>query len=746
MMASNTSMASLWHDPARNDRAVPDRLCRKCGAIFGCIRKLRSPTSPLSSKNAVSRWHDANDVEEAVHPRHQNITPNFMQVFEFYSTDEEVRNSALAGCHLCILLVNGAEYHFSAAPFRSRNKAFFLAYRCSSYHDPSSFGALLLCVTDPNNHDSAVHPRGYECLSVLRLEPKDCQHQTSIVPPISLQTLSLSTASDSMLSLAEIWIKECYDTHPECKAVTEGLHEGPTRLLDLGSHRTRITPRLVVVDPQKDLVPYVALSYCWGVPSGDVLKLTAATLVALTRGVDISSFPRTIQDAIYICRKLGYRFLRVDSVCIMQDDPKVWRYEASKMGSIYQGCKFSIAAVDAESSSGGCFVTRRPLKTLPLQFPPRSETLDDPNIFRVRRPDKDGWLLLYEDQIHDGKLRCRGWAFQELFLAPRTLQFGKYGIYWECRRIRRNDLCPDGMPEVGYVEWLSGTRRPGPHFKALPFELGLFKPRTMLKEDLDRFSAAWEGITQLYSSLELTYISDRLVAIAGIAELIQSAHRFRYSAGLWLHDFPEQLLWYCTAGEFTHGSKSRDPKRCPEYIAPSFSWASVLGKVQYTPRASYNPQDSKPKHGPTFVAAILEVNIETIDESQSSAKIKDGYLIVRGPVQRVRNSPRGTRRTKDLKFPVHTIRIDCREDADAVFEEILFLFFMRWSTRDIGHSRAPREPDERQENIRGILLVPVEGENNTFRRIGFFEDVLRPESLQTSILAGGGREETLKII
>jgi hypothetical protein len=101
-------------------------------------------------------------------------------------------------------------------------------------------------------------------------------------------------------------------------------------------------------------------------------NFTTTTLNSLSQGIMVSQFPRTIQDAIHICRKFGFQYLWVDSVCIMQDDPKAWRYESEKMGSIYQGSAISIAALYAEDNSGGCFAKREPLKNISLHFPPRA--------------------------------------------------------------------------------------------------------------------------------------------------------------------------------------------------------------------------------------------------------------------------------------------------------------------------------------------------------------------------------------
>jgi hypothetical protein len=45
-----------------------------------------------------------------------------------------------------------------------------------------------------------------------------------------------------------------------------------------------------------------------------------------------------------------------------------WSIEASRMGDIYSGTEFTIAATRAKSSDGGLFVQRSPLTLQPLRI------------------------------------------------------------------------------------------------------------------------------------------------------------------------------------------------------------------------------------------------------------------------------------------------------------------------------------------------------------------------------------------
>jgi hypothetical protein len=54
--------------------------------------------------------------------------------------------------------------------------------------------------------------------------------------------------------------------------------------------------------------------------------------------------PKTIRDAIRLTREIGERFLWVDALCIMQDEPNDKAEQIKHMGSIYKGSVLTIVA------------------------------------------------------------------------------------------------------------------------------------------------------------------------------------------------------------------------------------------------------------------------------------------------------------------------------------------------------------------------------------------------------------------
>lgn len=91
----------------------------------------------------------------------------------------------------------------------------------------------------------------------------------------------------------------------------------------------------------------------------------------------------------------------------------------------------------------------------------------------------------------------------------------------------------------------------------------------------------WDDIVEAYLLKGLTYDTDRLPALAGIAQLFSERGLGRYVNGTWEPTLVPGLFWVVNWSlcEY-HGivaKRSADPR------VPSWSWASVSGAFRYTP-------------------------------------------------------------------------------------------------------------------------------------------------------------------
>jgi hypothetical protein len=91
----------------------------------------------------------------------------------------------------------------------------------------------------------------------------------------------------------------------------ESLHV-PSRLIDIGTSDLRVVRTSKIQAIGKSVTGYVALSYVWGVGQTFVLLLRSESL--LTQSFSINELPRTIQDAVVVARRLGFRYLWVDAL------------------------------------------------------------------------------------------------------------------------------------------------------------------------------------------------------------------------------------------------------------------------------------------------------------------------------------------------------------------------------------------------------------------------------------------------
>lgn len=96
------------------------------------------------------------------------------------------------------------------------------------------------------------------------------------------------------------------------------------------------------------------------------------------------------------------------------------------------------------------------------------------------------------------------------------------------------------------------------------------------KKDRYHF-VTWYNMVKQYSNRALTMPSDKLIAIAGLARLMQENFRCQYGAGLWKEDLWCGLAWVVNKRHGTQEQQQHRDSRDTGYVAPSWSWASVVG-------------------------------------------------------------------------------------------------------------------------------------------------------------------------
>lgn len=327
----------------------------------------------------------------------------------------------------------------------------------------------------------------------------------------------------------------------------------PTRLVEVTTEDGSESLRLIT-SPAHATDKYVALSYCWGQAS--TLRLEANNVSSLHKSIGIKALPQTIQDAISLTRYIGIRYLWVDALCIIQGRDKTaladWARESSRMHDVFGGAWLTIMAASGTSSDAGLFVNR-PAQVDLCKQGARISVGSNKSEHAVLGPEPKTSALNQEP------LGTRGWAFQEAILSSRQLIFGTSGMAWKCPS----------------CECHENTN--GPFLSKDVAEL-----QSSRKEMALQLYEQWTEVVESYSKTQLTYKSDRLPAISGLAGIIReemySCMMRRYCFGLWRNDIIQQLMWRHD-GCLVNGRREYD--RQSEYRAPSWSWASVDGAVKF---------------------------------------------------------------------------------------------------------------------------------------------------------------------
>ena len=163
-------------------------------------------------------------------------------------------------------------------------------------------------------------------------------------------------SSDEVFEQARYWIETCKG-HNNCLQQRDGPL--PKIVIQVASPKSPMPCQLV--EPRDLLGQYVALSYCWGKQS---YVLTIENKKDLMIRLDENRLPQTILDAIYTTRQLGYRFLWIDALCIVQNFATGKAEDIVNMNKIYQGAALTIVAGSASSASEGFLHPKRPMQML----------------------------------------------------------------------------------------------------------------------------------------------------------------------------------------------------------------------------------------------------------------------------------------------------------------------------------------------------------------------------------------------
>lgn len=295
------------------------------------------------------------------------------------------------------------------------------------------------------------------------------------------------------------------------------------------------------------------------------------------------------------------------------------------MASIYSNSYLTIAAARASDSSEG-FLGPRKIKKMQkvsfedgvgsfrlyfypydVSFSPGSTESTSLEPLKVRMPivRKHFNCRSIITGAQNEPVAKRAWTLQERLLPIRTLHFGADQMYWECAQTSQ---CEDGESFGAGDE----------DFRLDAIVRGLL--------DIRANRLAWFKLVEAYTSRNLTYLSDKLPALAGVVDAIRRQTGDDYYAGLWKNHFLEGLLWRIEDPDLDlYVSKPTPPRKLDFWRAPSWSFFAVEGVIRYQELLSFETK---------YCAELEECSITSAGRNPFG-ECKDGFARIRGPVTTV---------------------------------------------------------------------------------------------------------------
>ncbi|KAI3316570.1 HET-domain-containing protein [Xylariaceae sp. AK1471] len=385
------------------------------------------------------------------------------------------------------------------------------------------------------------------------------------------------------IRLVKHWLEECKKHKHSKKAMKRNgndlfQHQHPFRLIDV------INECLVL---KTEWCDYVALSYVWGgIPTilspedksqatpilltihENVEDLSVPTALSRSRQSLLRNgrIPRTVCDAMELTRRIGIRYLWVDTMCLVQDDPNDKSRLMGRMDDIYNTAALTIiasAGSDADAGLRGISPrTGRPIEPTRIINESDKTTLN----LSVSLPSLC-------EEVRRSTWNSRGWTFQEQCLSQRCLYFTAEETFFNCIEVQRRE-------GYDYGEESSGALN-------VQVRTGLPWWSRNLRRDLDPTPYQYLGDVNVqdYSRRNLTFPQDILNAFDGIFSRFKRSGdtldvSIRQAQGIPAHFLFQAILWFPSDNSQKRLCNPTQPGGLAEQFS-SWSWTSWIGPVEF---------------------------------------------------------------------------------------------------------------------------------------------------------------------
>ncbi|KAK4959901.1 hypothetical protein LTR10_002789 [Elasticomyces elasticus] len=170
------------------------------------------------------------------------------------------------------------------------------------------------------------------------------------------------------IAICRAWIDECSRNHAECVSAEEPTL--PTRVLQISTGASH--PEVKLVETYGLTGKYITLSYCWG--SARPYCTTRATYTSHLAGISWTELPQLYRDVIEVTQTLGYAYIWIDALAIIQDSKEDWQHESSLMDMVYERSALNTNFPGASDTEHGMLSRTTISAPQPCEIQSRGET------------------------------------------------------------------------------------------------------------------------------------------------------------------------------------------------------------------------------------------------------------------------------------------------------------------------------------------------------------------------------------
>jgi hypothetical protein len=445
------------------------------------------------------------------------------------------------------------------------------------------------------------------------------------------RTLSTATSPEAAAALGRAWIKNRQKNHSTTCRVAKSANWQPTRLIQVRNIGRDCQAHLCLSTSLPRDIRYITLSHCWG--RLEIFKLLLSNIDDLKRSIPLHRLTPLFRDALDITQRIGVEYIWIDSLCIIQDSKEDWAQESARMGEVYKNAWCNIAATGFKDGQAGLYVQRDPALIYPRKFSfdiRDAIGIETPTPDQSDRPSARNYYCMEDTLYSDitmSPLAQRAWVYQERLLSQRIIHFGSRQILWECKTLEACETFPHGMPGPLRKGFKGKTQVDKCVNLASDLERGALSEEETRRVSMmdDPSQTVWRTIKEGYNDKNLTFHTDKVIALGGLAREIQRVSHDTFIAGFWRRNLLQELMWLCP---YTDTNDIIGRQRPTSYQAPSWSWLSINVGVHDLELTGSIPLAKIIDH------SVTHPSRDSPGDSSEFDQITDGYIRIRGRLMR----------------------------------------------------------------------------------------------------------------